>query len=272
MHARKGYRLLGLVLALLVAGRTALAVNGAAEGKRGEIIVFAAASLKNALDAVAAQWHADTGKAAIIAYGASSALAKQLEQGAPAQVFISADGDWMNYVAQRGLIRPATRVNLLSNRLVLVTRRDAGQGTTQSVEITKDFALVQRLGEGRLAVANVAAVPAGKYAKAALERLSLWDGVEKRIAQAENVRAALLLVARGEAPLGIVYATDAAAEPGVAVIGTFPEDSHPPIIYPIALSVSATAAAEDFLAHVRSDRARPLFEAQGFAVLPSGRS
>jgi molybdate transport system substrate-binding protein len=235
----------------------------------GDVIVFAAASLKNALDAVNAQWQKDTGKKAVVSYAASSALARQIEQGAPAQMFISADLDWMDYLARKNLIKPETRSNLLGNRLVLI----APKGKGQPFKIGPGFDLARLLGEGRLAMANVEAVPAGKYGKAALEALGVWASVSDRIAQAENVRAALLLVARGEAPAGIVYQTDAAADPGVMILATFPEDSHPPIIYPIALTASATHPdAAGFLAYVRSAKARPLLEAQGFAVLDSGRS
>jgi molybdate transport system substrate-binding protein len=235
----------------------------------GDVIVFAAASLKNALDAVNAQWQKDTGKKAVVSYAASSALARQIEQGAPAQMFISADLDWMDYLARKNLIKPETRSNLLGNRLVLI----APKGKGQPFKIGPGFDLARLLSEGRLAMANVEAVPAGKYGKAALEALGVWASVSDRIAQAENVRAALLLVARGEAPAGIVYQTDAAADPGVMILATFPEDSHPPIIYPIALTASATHPdAAGFLAYVRSAKARPLLEAQGFAVLDSGRS
>ena len=213
--------------------------------------MFAAASLKNALDAVNAQWTKETGKKAVISYASSSALAKQIEQGAPAQMFISADLDWMDYLAAKSLIKPDTRSNLLGNRIVLIAPKDKAQ----PVEIKPGFDLAKLLGDGRLAMANVDAVPAGKYGKAALEKLGLWAGVSGKIAQAENVRAALLLVSRGEAPAGIVYQTDAAADPNVKIIGTFPEDTHPPIIYPIALTASATHPdAAAFLAYIKSRR------------------
>ena len=239
----------------------------AAQGS--DLIVFAAASLKNALDAINAQWQKETGKAAKISYAASSALAKQIEQGAPAQMFISADLDWMDYAAQKSLIKADTRSDLLGNRIVLIAPKDRAA----KVEIKPGFDLAGILGEGRLSMANVDAVPAGKYGKAALEKLGAWEKVAGKVAQAENVRAALLLVSRGEAPAGIVYQTDAAADRAVTIIGTFPEDAHPPIIYPIALTASATHPdAAAFLAYLKSAKAKPLFEAQGFTVLSPGQS
>ena len=235
----------------------------------GDVLVFAAASLKNALDAINAQWQKDTGKKATISYAASSALAKQIEQGAPAQLFISADLDWMDYLAGKNLIKPETRSNLLGNRIVLIAQKDKAR----PVEIKTAFDLAKILGDGRLSMANVDSVPAGKYGKAALEKLGVWKTVSAKIAQAENVRAALLLVSRGEAPVGIVYQTDAAADPNVAIIGTFPEDTHPPIIYPIALTANATHPdASAFLEYVRSAKAKPLFEPHGFSVLSAARS
>ncbi len=240
-----------------------------ARDQSGDLVVFAAASLKNALDAVNAQWQKETGKKAIISYAASSALARQIEHGAPAQMFISADLDWMDYVAQKTLIKPETRANMLSNRIVLIAPKDK----PQPVDIKAGFDLAKVLGDGRLAMANVDAVPAGKYGKAALEKLSAWAGVSSKVAQAENVRAALLLVSRGEAPAGIVYQTDAAADANVRIIGVFPEDTHPRIIYPIALTANAAHPdAAAFLAYIKSAEAKPLFEAQGFTVLNPGQS
>ncbi|MGB3719073.1 MAG: molybdate ABC transporter substrate-binding protein, partial [Hyphomicrobiaceae bacterium] len=180
-----------------------------AQSRDKDLIVFAAASLKNALDDINAQWRKETGKKAVISYAGSSALAKQIEQGAPAQMFISADIDWMDYLAQKNLIRPETRLNLLGNRIVLIAPKDQ----SETIEIKPGFDLAGFLGDGRLAVANVMSVPAGKYGKAALEKLGVWASVSSKIAQAENVRAALLLVSRGEAAAGIVYQTDAAADP-----------------------------------------------------------
>ena len=267
-RARRGWfgRVLSFVVALQVFG--AMATAPALAQGRG-VVVFAAASLKNALDAVSAQWQAETGRKAVISYAASSALAKQIEQGAPAQMFISADHDWMDYLASKNLIKPETRSNLLGNRIVLVAPKD----NALSVDIKPglDFAAVLR--DGRLAIANVESVPAGKYGKAALEKRGAWAKVSGRVAQAENVRAALLLVSRGEAPAGIVYQTDAAADPNVTIIGTFPENTHPPIIYPIALTSEATHPdAVAFLDFIKSAKARPLFEAQGFFVAHPGQS
>ena len=254
----------GVTAALLLA-----APSEPTEAQGSDVLVFAAASLKTALDAVNAQWTKETGKKAVISYASSAALAKQIEQGAPAQMFISADLDWMDYLAAKSLIKPDTRSNLLGNRIVLIAPKDKAQ----PVEIKPGFDLASVLGDGRLSMANVDAVPAGKYGKAALEKLGLWAGVSGKIAQAENVRAALLLVSRGEAPAGIVYQTDAAADPNVKIIGTFPEDTHPPIIYPMALTASATHPdAAAFLAYIGSEKAKPLFQAQGFTVLGQGRS
>jgi molybdate transport system substrate-binding protein len=229
------------------------------------ITVFAAASLKNALDAVAAEWQAASGNEAVVSYAASSALARQIEQGAPADLFVSADLDWMAYLSESGLTKKETETRLLGNRLVLVAPEDS----TVDANLASGFDPAALLGtDGRLAIANVDAVPAGRYGKAALESLGLWDGVKDRLAQAENVRAALALVSTGEAPLGIVYQTDAAAEPKVRVVAAFPEGSHPPIVYPAALlAASDNPAAADFLSFMQSDKARALFEAEGFAVL-----
>ena len=230
------------------------------------VLIFAAASLKTALDAIAATWRDAEGKEVRISYSASSTLAKQIENGAPADLFISADEAWMDYLQARKLIDPKSRLDLLGNSLVLIAPRDS----TAQTEIAPGFALAALLGSGHLAMADPASVPAGKYGKAALEKLGVWDAVEKRIAAAENVRAALLLVARGEAPLGIVSRTDAAAEPAVRVIGTFPADSHPPIVYPMALTLAVHPdAAAAFAAYLRTPAAGALFAAQGFTVIQS---
>jgi molybdate transport system substrate-binding protein len=260
-----GRRQFGWRLAAVV-GLVALACLAApAAFARGGVLVFAAASLKNALDEINAAWKAETGKQAVISYAASSALAKQIEAGAPAEVFISADLDWMAYLAERDLIRRDTEVRLLGNRLVLVAPADS----SASAGIAPGFDLAGLLGgDGRLAMANVDAVPAGRYGKEALTSLGVWDSVADRLAQAENVRAALALVSIGEAPLGIVYQTDAAADPAVRIVATFPKDSHAPIIYPAAETAAATSRdAGAFLAFLRSEKAAGLFEAQGFTVL-----
>jgi molybdate transport system substrate-binding protein len=235
----------------------------AAQG--GPVVVFAAASLKNALDEIAADWTAKSGTEVKTSYAASSALAKQIEEDAPADLFISADLDWMDYIEKKNLLKAGTRGNLLGNSIVLVAAKDWTKG---DVRIEPNFPLAGLLGDGRLAIANVAAAPAGKYAKAALETLGVWGSVANKLAEAETVRAALALVARGEAPLGIVYRTDAAAEPGVKILGTFPEDSHPPIVYPAALLVnSKDARAEEFLRYLAGVEARGAFEKNGFIVL-----
>jgi molybdate transport system substrate-binding protein len=252
-----------LWIALAVSATLASAIGPAAAQSR-DVLVFAAASLKNALDEIAGKWQAETGRKVAISYAASNSLIKQIEQGAPADIFISADLDWMDYGQQKNLIKRETRANLLGNRIVLIAPKDS----TASVKVEKGFDLAAALNGGRLAMGNVDAVPAGKYGKAALEKLGAWNGVKDRIAQAESVRAALLLVARGETPLGIVYQTDAASEPGVKIIGAFPEDTHPPIIYPAALTKdSNNSAAAEFLKYIRSPAARPAFERQGFTVL-----
>jgi molybdate transport system substrate-binding protein len=229
------------------------------------VFVLAAASLQNALDDAVQDFDKTSGDNVRVSYGASSALAKQIENAAPADIFISADLDWMDYVEKAKMVKPGTRANLLANKLVLVAPADHAV----PVAIAANFPLAQRLGaDGRLAMADPDSVPAGKYGKGALENLGVWNSVENRIARAEDVRAALRLVARGEAPLGIVYATDAAAEPGVKIVGTFPDSSYKPIIYPIAQLTSGTSAhAGKFEAYLRSDKAAPFFVKQGFAVL-----
>ncbi len=229
-----------------------------------DVVVLAAASLKNALDDASAAWTKETGKATKIAYAASSQLAKQIEAGIPADLFISADVPWMDYVAARKLIKPASRSDFLGNEIVLI----AGKDSKVELKIDKGFALSAALGDGRLAMANIDAVPAGKYGKASLEALGVWPSVADRVAQAENVRMAMTLVSRGEAPLGIVYRTDAAADPNVRIVGTFPANSHPPVVYPMALLASSTNPdAEAFAAFLKSAAARPFFEKQGFSVL-----
>jgi molybdate transport system substrate-binding protein len=254
---------LGLTLAVPL-------LPGVARAQGGGMVVFAAASLKTALDEIAATWAKDTGKPAPrLSYAASSALARQMEQGAPVDLFISADLDWMDYAATKNLIKADTRFNLLGNKIVLIAPRDS---KTTTLALTGGD-LAKALAGGKLSMGNVDAVPAGKYGKAALEKLGAWTAVKDSIAQAENVRAALVLVARGEAPLGIVYGTDAAAEPGVKVVATFPADSHPPITYPAALArESKNADAGSFLDFLRSAKARAVFEKQGFTVLVKSAS
>jgi molybdate transport system substrate-binding protein len=225
------------------------------------VTVFAAASLKDALDDLAAQYEKTKGDKLVISYAASSALAKQIESGAPADLFMSADLAWMDYLAQRKLIDPASRVDLLKNRIALVAPADS----TVKVEIVKGFPLASLLGNGRLAMADPDSVPAGKYGKAALEALGVWSSVEAKVARGENVRAALVFVSRGEAPLGIVYTTDAAADKKVRIVGVFPENTHPPIIYPVALIAGRKGSAPAaFLDYLKSPAAHATFEKYGF--------
>jgi molybdate transport system substrate-binding protein len=233
------------------------------------ITVFAAASMKNAADDVDAAFGKKTGIKVVASYAATSALIKQIEQGAPADVFASADIEWMDYGAQKKLIQDASRVNLLGNQLVLVAPKDA---KIEKVEIAPGFDLAKLAGNGRIVTADIRAVPAGKYAKAALEKLGAWTAVERKIAMVENVRAALMLVARGEAVFGIVYESDANVEPAVKIVGRFPPDSHPPIVYPVALTASAKPEAAQYLAFLRSREAKPVFEKYGFTFLPQPAS
>ncbi len=236
-----------------------------AQAQAEDVTVFAAASLKNALDDVAAAYKAETGNAVVISYAGSNALAKQIEEGAPADIFFSADLAWMGYLEERNLIRDDTRQTLLGNEIVLVAPADSSAAIT--LEPGADVAAL--LGtDGRLAMANVDSVPAGKYGKAALAALGIWPSVAERVVQAENVRAALAFVATGEAPLGIVYKTDANSEPRVKSIAAFPADSHPPIVYPVAVTAASTNPdAQAFFDYMRSDAARPAYEKQGFTIV-----
>jgi molybdate transport system substrate-binding protein len=252
------------LLAALAAAVTVAAVPQAAPAQDKPILVFAAASMNNALDDVDAAFTKTTGIKVVASYAASSTLMKQIEQGAPADVFVSADLKWMDYGAQRGLINNDNRVDLLGNRLVLIAPKDS---KVDNVTIAPGFDLATLAGGGRIATGDVRAVPAGLYAKAALEKLGVWAAVEPKLAMAESVRAALTLVARGEAPLGIVYETDAKVEPRVKIVGVFPEDSHPPIVYPAALTAKAAAAAAQYLAFLRSRAAKSIFESYGFTYL-----
>jgi molybdate transport system substrate-binding protein len=248
-------RMAAAALGLVLASRAAF-------GQPADLTVFAAASLKNALDAVTTDFQRETGRRVAVSYAASSALARQIEQGAPADLFISADANWMDYLQARSLIRPETRRSLLGNRIVLV----APAGEAKPIEL-KPGEIVARLGTGRVAMASVQTVPAGRYGKAALESLGLWSEVSGRLAEAENVRAALVFVSRGEAPLGIVYETDAKADPKVSVVGRFPVTSHPPIVYPAAITATSKSAdARTFLDALRSRRSAETFAREGFAV------
>jgi len=237
-----------------------LAFSAGAARAQDRFVVFAAASLRNALNEVAAGY---PGPRPVVSYAGSSSLAKQIERGAPASLFISADRDWMNYLQQRGLLVPGTRRDLLGNRLVLVAPRDS----KIELAIRPGMPLLQALGGGRLALGDPYHVPAGMYARAALKSLGVWDTVKAHVAATENVRIALALVARNEAPLGVVYQTDARVEPGVRVVGRFDSSLHPPIVYPMALIKGAVPAARGFAAYLLGDRAQGVFRKYGFTPL-----
>jgi molybdate transport system substrate-binding protein len=227
-------------------------------------VVFAAASMKTALDAIATAWKAQNGKNVPISYASSAVLAKQVEQGAPADIFISADLVWMDYLDKAKLLKLGTRFNLLGNALVLIEPADG----TSTLKIAANFDLAGAVGDGKIAVCTIASCPGGIYAKAAFEKLGIWPAVEPKLAQADNIRNALTLVARGEAKFGVVYATDAKAEPKVKVVDTFPESSHGPIVYPAAiLADSKNPDAAAFLAYLRSQAAIKIFLDQGFTIL-----
>jgi molybdate transport system substrate-binding protein len=257
------HRLAGILTALVI---VLGAAHSPAFAEDKTITVFAAASMKNALDDIDANYTAKTGVKVTVSYAASSALAKQIEQGAPADVFISADTDWMDYAVGKKNIDEPTRVNLLGNTIVLIAPKDS---RIDNVNITAGFDLARLAGDGKIVTGDVKAVPVGKYAKAALEKLGSWQAAEPKFAMAESVRAALTLVARGEAALGIVYSTDAKVEPGVKIIGTFPADSHPAIIYPVAATTTAKPETTDYLAFLRSTAAKTILEKYGFKFLVS---
>jgi molybdate transport system substrate-binding protein len=244
-------------LLLAVCGQPSLA-------QEKTLTAFVAASLKNAIDDINALYTAKTGIKVAASYAASSALARQIEQGAPADVFVSADLEWMDYAAAKKTINEATRVNLLGNKLVLIAPKDSA---IANVDIGQGFDLAKLAGDGRIATGDVQSVPVGKYAKTALEKLGAWNAAAANFAMADNVRAALTLVARGEAALGIVYETDAKVEPGVKIVGTFPASSHPPIVYPFAATANARKGAEGYLAFLRSSEAKTVFEKYGFTYL-----
>ncbi|MBR0926755.1 molybdate ABC transporter substrate-binding protein [Bradyrhizobium diazoefficiens] len=256
-------RISGLFAAFVILAGASLS-PAAAEDKT--ITVFAAASMKNALDEVDAAYTAKTGIGFSVSYAASSVLARQIEQGAPADVFVSADTDWMDYAIAKKTIYEASRVNLLGNSIVLIAPKDS---KVDNVTIAQGFDLAKLAGDGRIATGDVKSVPVGKYAKAALEKLGAWQAAEPKFAMAESVRAALTLVARGEAALGIVYSTDAKVDPSVKIVGTFPADSHPAIIYPVAATTTAKAGTSDYLAFLRSSAAKTIFEKYGFKFLVS---
>jgi molybdate transport system substrate-binding protein len=241
-------------------------VHSPAAAQDKTLTVFAAASMKNVLDDIDTAYTAKTGVRIVASYAASSALAKQIEQGAPADIFASADTDWMDYATAKKNINAPTRINLLGNAIVLIAPKDS---KVDNVTIGPGFDLSKLAGGGRIATGDVKAVPVGKYAKAALEKLGAWTAAEPKFAMAENVRAALTLVSRGEAALGIVYSTDAKVEPGVKIVGIFPADSHPAIIYPVAATTTAKPEATGYLAFLRSSAAKSIFEKYGFTFLVS---
>jgi len=261
MQRRSGLEAL-LVWTCVAVWTFGAAVASAAE-KTQAVLVFAAASLTEVLDDLGRDFTTRTHISVKSSVAASSALAKQIEAGAPADVFFSADLEWVNYLEQRRLLRPGSRHDVVTNRLVLIAPADS----KVSVKIAPGFDLAGALGQGRLATGDPDSVPVGKYARAALEKLGVWGRVSERLVGAENVRAALAFVARGEAPLGIVYQTDAIAEKRVRVVDVFPQDSHPPIIYPIALTNSASPEAAQFLDFATSDAARRIFLKRGFQPL-----
>ncbi|KRR29583.1 molybdate ABC transporter substrate-binding protein [Bradyrhizobium retamae] len=256
-------RLAGLVLAF-AASLAAIPSPAAAQDK--SLTIFAAASMKNALDEIDAAYAVKTAAKITVSYAASSALARQIEQGAPADVFISADTDWMDYAIGKKTINEPSRVNLLGNSIVLIAPKDS---KIDNVNIGPGFDLAKLASDGRIATGDVKSVPAGKYAKAALEKLGAWQAAEPKFAMAVDVRAALTLVARGEAALGIVYSTDAKVEPGVKIVGAFPADSHSAIIYPVAATTTAKPEASNYLAFLRSTAAKAIFEKYGFKFLVS---
>jgi molybdate transport system substrate-binding protein len=252
------------ILAAIAVGVTSVRAAAPRQPAPASVLVFAAASLQTALDELTPAIAQATGVTVRTSYAASSALARQIEQGAPADLFISADLEWMDYLSQRRLIRAGSRVELVGNDLVLI----APAGRPVALAIAPGFALARALGRERLAVADPSVVPAGKYAREALTALGVWDTVKDRLAPAENVRGALLLVSRGETPLGIVYRTDALADRGVALVGAFPSITHMPIVYPAALTAASRAEAATVLSFLRGRAARAVFQRLGFTVLP----
>lgn len=268
MIGGRGTRRRALLVASMALGASAgvCAADARAADARAPT-VFAAASLREALDAAAAAWVAQGNRRPVLAYAGTAALARQIELGAPADLLIAADTAWMDHLERRGLLRPGSCAVLAGNRLVLIA---PAAGPAPALRLEPGVALARALGDGRLALGDVAAVPAGRYAKAALESLGVWDAVAGRVAMSQSVRAALALVARGEAPLGVVYASDAQAEPRVRVVDTFPAGLHPPIVYPMALTAASTSAdAAAFAAFLRSPAAAAIFAAHGLA--PAGR-
>jgi len=249
---------------LMLAGLLCCGPAGAAEPASRPVTVFAAASLTNVLDELGREFTRTTGVPVRFSFAASSILARQIEAGAGADVFFPADQEWMDYLERRSLIRKPSRRNVVGNRLVLIAQRSSGA----RLVIEPGFPLVGALGTGRLATGDPDSVPVGRYARAALTSLGVWDDVADRLVRADDVRHALMFVARGEAPLGIVFATDARVDDRVRIVGTFPADSHPPITYPLALTRRAGPDAERFVRFVVGDAGRAAFERSGFTILP----
>ena len=236
----------------------------AADAPQPPLLVFGAASLTNVLDEIGAAYTRETGQVVKFSYAASSVLAKQVEAGAKADVFFSADTEWMDYLQSRNLVDKATRKELLGNRLVLV----APVASQVQLKIGPNFPLAATLGNGRLATGDPDSVPVGKYARTALTSLGVWNDVADKLVRAENVRSALAFVARGEAPLGIVYETDAKVDKNVRVVDVFPSNSHQPITYPVAATIDAQPGAAKFVTYLRHETAAAAFKKYGFAVLP----
>jgi molybdate transport system substrate-binding protein len=253
-----------LVRAALAATLVLAAGAGQPPQAQTSLTLFIAASMKNAIDDISAAFTKRTGVKTVASYAATSALMRQIEQGAPADIFASADLEWMDYGLKNKLINPATRVNLLGNRLVLIAPKDS---KIETVKLEKGFDLAKLVGDGRIATGEVKSVPVGRYAMAALEKLGMWSSVEKRMAMVENVRVALTLVARGEAALGIVYETDAKVEPGVKIVARFPVDSHPAIVYPVGATIKANAEAPRYIDFLQSTASKAIFEKYGFSFL-----
>lgn len=254
-------RILILLVALVLIASASLWLLQGRDEVRKAPVILAAASLQESLEAVAKVWTAKGHPAPVLSFAGSSALARQVEAGAPADLFISADEEWMDTLAGKGLIRPQTRATMLGNSLVLI----APAASRIALDPVPGFGLAQALGSGKLALADPAGVPAGRYARQALEKLGVWDQVAGRVAAGDSVRAALALVAQGEAPLGIVYATDATAEPRVRVVATFPAASHVPITYPVAvLKTSRSPDTEALRTFLLSAQAQAMFRRYGF--------
>ncbi len=228
----------------------------------GDIKVYAAASLTNAVGELGEMYGKKTGIKVTPSFASSSALAKQIQNGAPAEVFISADLQWMDYLADKKVLEEGTRFNLLGNQLVLISP----QSSDVKIAIAQGLDLSKYLGNGLLATGDPDHVPAGKYAKAALEKLDMWNFVATKLARASDVRSALVWVEKGESPLGIVYSTDASVSKQVRIVAYFPEGSYPPIVYPASLVKNASSRAKEFLAYLKSDEAKKVFEKYGFTV------